>query len=296
MKNRNQNHLSVFNDMTLLEDARTLLRSHGLRPKHSLGQNFMVNEAVLDAVCESADIQPGETIIEIGPGLGFLTQKLLAQSAQVYAYELDNDMVRVLKERFKDTPNLMVHHESALEYTPPATDYKMVANIPYYLTSILLQRHLQELERRPTRMILMVQKEVAEELTAKHGKFSILGVSVQTFADVSLVCDVPREDFYPVPNVDSRVVSIDVIRTFDDNYLKIYFQVVKAAFHNKRKQLKNNLSNLSWDAETLEEVLNALEIDKTLRPQALTIDQWHGITEKYIEYTNTLAFRGSKAQ
>jgi 16S rRNA (adenine1518-N6/adenine1519-N6)-dimethyltransferase len=224
--------------------------------------------------------------VEIGPGLGFLTEYLIQAGCVVDAYEIDMDMVNIMRQRFSSEAKLTVHQESALEYIPPSSPYKIVANIPYYLTSIFIERHLEEVENKPNMMVLMVQKEVAEEICAKPGKLSILGISVQTFGDVEFVRGVPRTMFHPVPKVDSAVIKITLKRSFEPEYLKAYFRLVKTAFHNKRKQLHNTLRGLDMTSEEVTAMLAELSIDSRRRPQELDINDWHRLTEYYINHEN----------
>lgn len=271
----------------LLQEATETLRNNHMRPKHALGQNFLINEQVYDTIIQAANLKLSDTVVEIGPGLGFLTRKLAQYVHELHAYEIDSGFVRLLRTYFKDTPHVVIHEKSGLEYRPPATTYKIIANIPYYLTSAFIKRHLEEVTHRPDKMVLMLQKEVAEEIVVKSGNYSLLAVSVHTFADPSIVAYVPKTDFYPVPAVDSAIICIDVRdQQFDRKYLKNYFRVVKAGFASRRKQLKNNFKQLVPDEGSLLKCFKQAEIDPVRRAETLSIREWHTLTRLFQEYLN----------
>lgn len=248
-----------------------------MKAKKSFGQNWLKDEHTLDTIIDTADIVESDTVLEIGPGLGYLTDKLLSARAQVIAVESDKDLIFPLQQKYKDEENIQIINEDILRFNLNDIDksYKVVANIPYYLTSALV-RMLLESTNKPQSMVLLVQKEVAQRIVAVPGRMSILAFSVQYYADPEIIADVSRELFEPAPNVDSSIIKF-VIRDkpiFDANS-KILFRIVKAGFGNKRKMLKNSLSSaLHIDQSVVVDVLNKCQISQNSRAQELDFEQW----------------------
>jgi len=292
--------------------AFDLMRQYGLDPKQSLGQNWLVDESHLARIAAAADLSPADTVLEIGPGLGNLTHYLAAQAGRVIAVELDDRLIPILRHRFADQPHVEIVHGDILEIAPgtvvrqgegkigrqgdketsdprsPIPDpsilnsqfsilnYKVVANLPYYITSAVL-RHLLEAAHPPTLAVLLVQKEVAQRLCATPGEMSILAVSVQFYAQPKIVQKVPAGAFHPRPKVDSAVVRLDVmpqpaVPDVDPDW---FFQVVRAGFGQKRKQLLNSLSaGLGRSKDALEAAFHTAGIDPKRRAQTLSLDEW----------------------
>lgn len=247
-------------------------------PNKSLGQHWLHDELSLSSMVLAADVRAGDTVLEIGPGLGTLTELLVAKAEQVVAVEFDAALARGLPKRVK-AGNLKVVQQDILSFdlTALPPEYKVVANIPYYLTSKLV-RVLSESSNPPSVAALLVQKEVAERLAAKPGALSILGVTSQYYWDVSLDQIVPAELFTPPPKVDSQIVVLKW-RTeplFDDVDTKDFFRIVKAGFGEKRKTLLNALSSgLHMDKPATQALLDGADIEARLRAQNLTLDDWH---------------------
>lgn len=254
-------------------------------PKKSLGQHWLHDEAVLDQIVDCANVQAGDVVLEVGPGLGTLTRRLLARSADVTAVEFDETLARNLSETLlEDGPvggNLTVVREDILRFelaglTP---GYKVVANIPYYLTSNLI-RVLTESPSPFSVAALLVQKEVAERAAAKPGQMSLLSVSAQFYCDVSLGPVVPAELFTPPPKVDSQVLVLKYREEplFSDVDTKQFFRVVRAGFSQKRKTLQNALSGgLAISKDEARELCEAASITPTQRAQALSLDEWYSL-------------------
>lgn len=266
--------------MNILTDPnhlKNLLKSLGFRPKDYLGQNFLVSEDVLEEIVNAGDLKKTDTVIEIGPGLGVLTQRLVQKAGRVIALEKDGRLVTALRQFFGKQKNLEILEQDVLKYNfeNAKPGYKVVANIPYYLTSHLLQM-LLGLANQPTLIVFLVQKEVGERLTAPAGELSLLGISVQVFADADIIAMVPKENFWPKPKVDSTIVWIkpsDKYPQIHDH--KLFFRMLKIAFAGKRKQIHNTLANgLKLPKEQVLRLLVTAKIDPTLRPQDLTIEQW----------------------
>ncbi|MCD6109628.1 ribosomal RNA small subunit methyltransferase A [bacterium] len=246
--------------------ALYLLEKHGLRPNKSLGQNFLLDENVLDKIVETTDIQPQDNIIEVGPGLGVLTRKLAELAAHVTAIELDRGLVCLLERENEQLENVDFVHMDALKYDPPKDiDYKLVANIPYYITSPLISHFLMA-ENRPKKIVVLIQKEVAEKICAGEGKLNVLALHVQIFGKPRIIAKVSPGSFYPEPKVDSAVLEIDVHdKPVVDDYMKLY-KLVHRAFAQKRKKLTNSLPEMK-------DKLIELELG-SLRPERLTIEDW----------------------
>ena len=249
-----------------------------MKAKKSFGQNWLKDQHTLDIIIKSADIEVSDTILEVGPGLGSLTEKLVGTKAQIIAVESDKDLIPSLQQKFIDQKNINIFSSDILKFNlgELAKSYKVVANIPYYLTSNLI-RMLLESDNKPKSMVLLVQKEVAQRIVARAGQMSVLAFSVQYYAQPEILTDVSRELFEPVPNVDSSIVKF-VIRDkprFDANS-KMLFRIVRGGFSNKRKMLKNSLSAaLQIDQTMVLDILINCSISQNARAQELDFDQWH---------------------
>ena len=261
----------------------SLLKKYALRPTKGLGQNFLIDESALKKIVKAASINPGDTVLEIGPGLGSLTRHIALAAKDVIAVEIDQNFLNPLEEVLKPFKNVRVIQNDILKVDIgslfPETEYLVVANIPYYITSALL-RHLLESSSPPSRIILTVQKEVAQRICAKPGNLSLLALSVQVFGSPSIVAAIPAGAFYPRPNVDSAVVRIDLFDTpkVKADKLDLFFKIIKAGFSQKRKMLRNTLSSgMAWSKEVVEEKLLKLDIDPSRRAQTLSIEEWEKI-------------------
>lgn len=246
-------------------------------PKKSLGQHWLRDRDVLTHIADCADVMSDDVVLEIGPGLGTLTSELLRRAKSVTAVEFDEDLARKLPAQFPGK-DLTVIQSDILSFdlsTLPA-NYKVVANVPYYITSKIVQL-LMTAENKPSTSVLLVQKEVAERLAAKPGDMSILAVSAQLFAKVTLGDVVPAELFTPPPKVDSQVVILKTRQTpfLTDISEKDFFRVVKAGFSAKRKMLRSSLSGgLGVTKDQAETLLSAAGILPTTRAESLSLDEW----------------------
>jgi len=247
----------------------------------SLGQHWLQDRQVLGRIADEAELKRTDTVLEIGPGLGTLTSELLRRAGRVVAVEFDSELARKLPAQFPGT-NLEVVNADILKFdlsTLPA-DYKVVANIPYYITSKIIQM-LMTATNRPSIVVLLVQKEVAERLAAKPGDMSILGVSAQVYADVKLGDIVKAKLFTPPPKVDSQVVILETRRQsfFESINEQDYFHVVKAGFSAKRKMLRSSLSGgLKLSKTEAEIILGKAGIDPNSRAETLSLDDWVRLT------------------
>ena len=248
------------------------------RANKSLGQHWLTDAEALKAMVEAADIRAGDTVLEIGPGLGTLTKFLTEQAKRVVAVEFDKDLARALPGQIP-TANLEVVYQDIMKFdltTMPA-DYKIVANIPYYLTSNLV-RLLSESANPPSTAVILVQKEVAERVAAAPGSMSLLSVSAQYYWEVSLGREVPSELFTPAPKVDSQILILKRRSEplFTDVDEKPFFRIVKAGYSARRKTLLNSLgAGLRLDKDQTMGLLADADIDPGRRAQTLSLEEWH---------------------
>lgn len=255
-----------------------------------LGQNFLKNNDVIDSIIEVSDLSEDDVVLEIGPGKGILTEELAKNAGKVIAIEVDSSLIKGLRNRLRNHQNAEIVNNDILDvnlpelfakYQIPNTKYKLIANIPYYITSRIIRLFLES-DNSPKEMILMVQKEVAERIVAQPGKMNILAVSVQYYADVEILFEVSKEDFEPIPEVDSAVIRIKNHESRIKNYKEVrkFFRVVKAGFCARRKTLVNNLSNsLHMDKKEVREKMELVGILPTVRPQELSIQDWKDLVK-----------------
>ena len=228
-------------------DIFPLIQKYHVQPKKSLGQNFLIDPNGLNKVLQAAKVSSEDTVLEIGAGLGSLTYLLAQQSRQVVAVELDHRLIAPLREALAGFTNVTICEGDMLKLFPDtlidAERYVVVANIPYYITSALI-RHLLEANHKPTRMVLTVQQEVAERILARDGKMSLLALSVQVYGKPKLKAHIPAGCFYPPPEVDSAVLSIELYEEplFPSESLDLFFKLAHAGFAHKRKTLRNTLA------------------------------------------------------
>jgi 16S rRNA (adenine1518-N6/adenine1519-N6)-dimethyltransferase len=269
-------------DLANRQALRDVLFAHGIRPNKSFGQNFLIDRAVLQAILDAAAIQESDHILELGAGTGVLTRELAkrATRGRVVAVELERDMLQLLAETTHEYPNIEIMARNLLFLDPADvfgnTPYKLVANLPYYVTAPAF-RHFLESANRPRLFIVMVQLEVAQRICAKAGDLSLLAVSVQFYGQPRIVATVPASAFYPAPKVDSAILRIDVHAAppLAADERDGFFRIVQAGFSEKRKQLHNALSHgLHRKDEEVRYWLAAANIDASRRAETLRIDEW----------------------
>jgi 16S rRNA (adenine1518-N6/adenine1519-N6)-dimethyltransferase len=247
------------------------------QPRKSLGQHWLIDQETLTKIVDYAEINTDDYVVEIGPGLGSLTSLISAKAGKVLAIEIDEDLFTNLKN-FNKADNLEFVNQDILKFdlTKLPKDYKIVANIPYYLTSHLI-RLLTESKNPPMKIVLLIQKEVAERIDAKPGSMSVLSVVVQQYFDVETKDIVLAEMFTPPPKVDSQIIVLSrrarpIIKTDND---KDFFRLVRVGFSARRKTLENSLSNgLRIDKQQVRLIIIEAGLDPSVRPQVLTINQW----------------------
>lgn len=256
-----------------------------VRAKKSLGQNFLKNPRVLDSVVAATELSKSETVLEIGPGTGLLTEKLSEAAGRIVAVEKDQRLIRELQEKFSGS-NIEIIEGDILKIKPrdlglEAGKYSIAANIPYYLTSHLIKLILTGWPK-PKRAVLMVQEEVANRIVANPPSMNLLGLSVQIYADAHVVLRVSRGNFSPIPNVDSAIIVI-VPKTdeMSDTEREEILKLASAAFRGKRKMLSNTLSNATGlEKEEISGLLESLGLNPKIRPEEVSLDSWAIISKK----------------
>jgi 16S rRNA (adenine1518-N6/adenine1519-N6)-dimethyltransferase len=264
---------------------RRLLSAERLRPRKALSQNFLTDPTVLDAIVAAADLRSGDRVVEIGPGLGVLTRRLLAAGASVLAVELDPRLAEYLRRELGAIPTFELIEADALSFHPreafAGERFKMIANIPYHITSPLLHAFLEG-DRPPELSVLLVQLEVAQRVAAPPGRMSYLSVFVQNIASDEVVERVPAAAFEPAPEVDSAILRLGARRdpVVRPDRRGAFYRLVQAGFRHRRKQIHNALGReLPVDAAALAAALNGCAIDGERRPQTLTIEEWACLSE-----------------
>jgi 16S rRNA (adenine1518-N6/adenine1519-N6)-dimethyltransferase len=273
--------------------AHSLLRDHGLKPKKGLGQNFLVDDAFLKQIVETANVTEADEVLEIGAGLGALTRHLAAAAGNVTAVEIDNQLLPILKKVIKEFHNVRLIQGDIMDIDPRSltnkAGYKVVANIPYYLTSNLIRR-LLEAPLKPAMIALTIQKEVAQRICAEPGKMSLLSLGVQIYGKPNIAFTIPSTAFYPVPGVDSALLIVDL---FDQPVIPIefldgFFILAKAGFMQKRKMLHNALAGAPGLGNgKADELLDSSGIDPDRRAQTLALQEWFLLAKNYQELSRS---------
>jgi 16S rRNA (adenine1518-N6/adenine1519-N6)-dimethyltransferase len=281
----------------LLPEIREICRLCEIKPSRSKGQNFLVNENIYDDIVKAAEIEVDDTVLEIGPGLGFLTLKLAKRAKRVIAVELDDKLANYLQTGIdaKGIANVEIVNEDILRFNlnthlAPTEKYKIVANLPYNITSIFLRLFLSSL-RPPESLVLMLQKEVAERIVAAPPEMSLLALSVQYYADAKIVREVKAGNFWPEPKVDSAVIKMtvkkrpEILGNEQSIKDKLFFRLAKVGFSAKRKMLKNNLAGgLKIDQKIINEILIKNKFNPQLRAEDLSLDNWQKLFAALSEF------------
>lgn len=261
-----------------------LCQTYGLTPSKKYGQNFLINPGPIEKMLTAAGIGKDDIVVEVGPGFGALTLALAEKAEKVLSFEIEKKIEPYWAEEIKKHDNLEIVWGNVLNEVLssefPVHSYKVIANLPYQITSQVLRTFL-EMENKPEVMVLMVQKEVAERICAKAGGMSILSVSVQYYGEPEIVVYVPRTSFWPVPAVDSAVIRIRIKKSEvrSKNESDLFFKIVKAGFSSRRKMLIKNLSSVI-DKDRLKTFFKELDIDEKVRAQELSLDQWRTLVHK----------------
>lgn len=268
------------------EVTKHILKTFDIHMSKKLGQNFLIDEGIVREIVHAADIQEGETVLEVGPGIGTLTQGLAEAKANVVAVELDNRLPEVLAKTLEGYDNVRIVHGDILKVNIPeiveGKNFKVVANLPYYITTPIIMALLEQ-NLPVTKIVTMIQKEVADRMVAKPGKkdYGALSVAVQYYTTPEIVANVPPKSFIPAPAVDSVVIRCDVrpepaVKVINE---KMFFRVVKAAFSQRRKTLSNSLKTMGIAAEVIKKAIEDANIDGTRRGETLTLEEFAAIAD-----------------
>ena len=268
-------------------NAADLLKHYGLRTDKRLGQNFLQDPYALEKIVQAAGIRPRDTVLEIGPGLGSLTRYLAAAAQKVIAVELDDRLFPPLEAVIAPYQNIQLVHGDILDIEIneiiEQQDYLVVANIPYYITSAVI-RHLLESNPKPRRIVLTIQREVAERICAGPGEMSLLALSVLVYGQPRIAARIPSGAFFPAPSVDSSVLVVDIYPApaIPANLLDTFFLLIKAGFSQKRKKLRNSLSaGMRLSPAETEKLLLAADIDPQRRAETLSLEEWGTLSNQY---------------
>jgi len=243
-----------------------------IKPIKRLGQNFLINKKIIKKVINTANLKPQDTVLEIGPGMAALTQELI-KKAKVIAIEKDYRLYQILQQRFRDFKNIEIINQDALKYDPKIKNYKIVANLPFYITAPVIRKFL-EIKNQPKEMVLIIQKEVAQRICAKPPDMNILALSVQIYSKPEIISYISKRSFSPVPKVDSAIIKITPHKNYRINK-DDFFKIIKAGFSHPRKQLANNLAKgLKLNKEEINSLLKKNNINPKARAESLSINDW----------------------
>ena len=269
------------------KDIKNLLKSHLSSPSKKLGQNFLVDRTAVKKIVSAADLKANDVVLEIGPGIGTLTQELAKKTRKVIAVEKDRKLVEILGDTLRDFKNVEITYGDILkiENSKLIKNLKVVGNLPFYLTAPVIRKFLEMKEAKPHSMVLVVQKEVGQRICAKPPRMSILAVSVQVYAEAKIISYISRKSFWPQPEVDAAIIKITPKiklerRSLDQINLDLFFKVVKAGFSQPRKQLINNLSRKA-DKEKTRNWLIQNKIKPSQRAETLSVKDWINLAKTY---------------
>ena len=275
---------------------KVLLKKYDARPLKRLGQNFLIDKSVIKKTVEAAELEPDDVVLEIGPGIGVLTQELARGVKKVIALEKDLKMIEILKETLGNLKNVEILKGDILKLDPKSyilKPYKIVANLPFYLTALVIRKFLESRQVAPGKMVLIVQKEVGQRICAKPPKMSILAISVQFYAKTEVISYVSKKSFWPQPKVNGAIIKITPIKLQRTGLCKLFFRIVKVGFSQPRKQLINNLSRLNFSSKNLTGQVKNLKanrgkvkiwllknkIQPTQRAETLSLKDWLKLTK-----------------
>ena len=282
--------------MNILQQTKQLCQQYNIKPARSRGQNFLIGQDVYEKITAAAELKSDDIVLEVGAGLGFLTEMLARKAEKVIAVEIDSKLAEALQNRLEELTikNVTVVNENILKYqnsnrplpNPPLSKgregwggYKIVANLPYNITSRFLREFLAEAENKPSAMVLMLQREVAERICARPGQMSLLSVSTQFYSEPKIIAYVPADVFWPKPKVASAIVSLKVNKVIKSiKSEEKFFRLVKIGFSAKRKQLQGNLTKgLKIKKEDVNKILADCGLKETARAQELSLADWHNL-------------------
>ena len=281
---------NIHNQVAEIPQVKALLRQYGLKARKRLGQHFLTDEGALECILSAAELSQKDIIVEVGPGLGILTERLAELAGKVIAVELDLMLASTLAKNLTRFPNLRVIHADILKVPPSqllkgyltlpnlnqSYKYKVVANLPYYITSPIIH-HFLEAPSKPSLMVIMVQKEVGKAITSNPSKMNLLSLSVQFYSKATLIADVPAKSFYPSPKVDSVVLRLDTHLTppVEVTDTDSFFDIIKCGFGSRRKQLRNSLAqSLKIPPGQVVSLLEKVGLEPKRRAETLSLEEW----------------------
>lgn len=272
-------------DLTDRQTLQLLLKKHGLKPLKRFGQNFLINKDLPQKLLAATEIDEKDTVLEIGPGIGAITQELAKRAKKVIAVEKDRNMVEILKETLKGFKNTEIIQGDILKISNSKfliANYKIVGNLPFYLTAPVIRMFLEMKEGKPLSMTLVVQKEVGQRICAGPPEMSILANAVQFYADAEIISIISKESFWPQPGVDAALIKITPrLGPMGDS--KMFFRMIKAGFSHPRKQLLNNLAQgLKKSREDIAIWLQKNNISPQQRAETLNVDDWINLTKSFV--------------
>lgn len=267
--------------------SREILEKYGIRAKKALGQNFLVDDFIVEEIAHATQVE-NQNIIEVWPGYGALTEKLLVQEPKnLELVELDTDMIQILEDRKNngdfhlENTDFIINHIDVLKFIPQYKNYSVIANIPYYITSPILRHFLYDVENKPQNMVILMQADVWDKILGKgKNKSSVLSLFIEKKCSVGEVIRVPNTCFIPAPKVESSVLNFQMHNDFDEINDEIFLEIIKKWFSEPRKKLSKNLIKNGISAQKVSEVFSQLDIDENIRGEALDIYQWIELTKK----------------
>lgn len=285
--------------MNLKQKTDNILNMYGLKAKKRFGQNFLVDENIIERIVDESNISKDDVVIEIGPGLGNLTEILLEKSGLVVAFEIDEDMIRVLNGRFKNASNFILINKDILQVNikevlednnVKVENIKLVANLPYYITTPIMFKIFEEANYIES-MTVMVQKEVADRIVAKPRSkdYGVLTINTKYYGQAEKLFDVPNTSFVPAPNVTSSIVKIDICSRYEVKNTDMFFKTIKAAFAQRRKKLLNSIENshlFNIGKENFKEILKQCDISENVRAEEIDIETYIMLSDKINNETN----------
>jgi 16S rRNA (adenine1518-N6/adenine1519-N6)-dimethyltransferase len=276
--------------VNLLDETKMLLTQYNLRANKRIGQNFMINQEIVDEIIEKANLSKEDVVLEIGPGLGSLTKELINNAGKVIAVELDQNMINILNDRFAGYENLKIIQNDILKVNlkdilNSDKKIKVIANLPYYITTPIIMKLLED-RLNIDSIIVMVQKEVGERICAKPGskEYGAITVSVNYYSNSKIIINVPKENFLPEPEVDSCVIKLDVLEkpSVIVKNERLFFSLIKTGFSQRRKTILNSLSNGYFSKEEISKVLKTLNVNEKLRAENLSVQDFANISNELV--------------
>lgn len=264
----------------LLQYTQNLLSTHSLSPQKHMGQNFLIDESVVERIANPDFFQNVSTIVEVGTGLGALTARLAQCAPQIITVEKSKQLYKITSAELGDITNVTFVHNDILRYIPPSEPYALVGTIPYYLTGHLFRTFLSKHSNTPTTILCVIQKQVAEKIVSSAPHHSLLSISVQLYGTPTINAIIPQNAFYPQPTIQSALLHLPNIRK-PDVCEKTFFQLVKCGFSHPRKTLWNNLSPLFSNTAHKTSFFQSAHLSQTTRAQELTLDEWKSLVALY---------------